>query len=182
MFGKFHFCFSRISGSSASGSSRREKDKKKSSSPAGSGGSDTDTVASSRIDPNENVQIRPSLGVPQDVSGSRQSFRMAMGNPCEFFVDVMWFVLWPLYSQWETSKQFVSNQWKALLQTNALQMEEYCTKWNFGDRMETRRFSLVGNGKINPCAWLLYTQNTKTPYAITRIFRLQIIIWQDKWI
>lgn len=25
----------------------------------------------------------------EDVSGSRQSFRMAMGNPCEFFVDVM---------------------------------------------------------------------------------------------
>ncbi|KRX85212.1 Segment polarity protein dishevelled -like protein DVL-3 [Trichinella sp. T6] len=24
-----------------------------------------------------------------DISGSRQSFRMAMGNPCEFFVDVM---------------------------------------------------------------------------------------------
>ncbi|KAF4530021.1 hypothetical protein B566_EDAN009197 [Ephemera danica] len=27
--------------------------------------------------------------VPEEVSGSRQSFRMAMGNPCEFFVDVM---------------------------------------------------------------------------------------------
>lgn len=27
--------------------------------------------------------------VPDDLSGSRQSFRMAMGNPCEFFVDVM---------------------------------------------------------------------------------------------
>ena len=25
----------------------------------------------------------------EDISGSRQSFRMAMGNPCEFFVDVM---------------------------------------------------------------------------------------------
>ncbi|XP_015124461.1 segment polarity protein dishevelled homolog DVL-3 isoform X1 [Diachasma alloeum] len=25
----------------------------------------------------------------QDISGSRQSFRIAMGNPCEFFVDVM---------------------------------------------------------------------------------------------
>lgn len=25
----------------------------------------------------------------QDLSGSRQSFRIAMGNPCEFFVDVM---------------------------------------------------------------------------------------------
>ncbi|XP_046387676.1 segment polarity protein dishevelled homolog DVL-3 isoform X1 [Ischnura elegans] len=27
--------------------------------------------------------------LPEDLSGSRQSFRMAMGNPCEFFVDVM---------------------------------------------------------------------------------------------
>ncbi|CAH1240154.1 DVL3 [Branchiostoma lanceolatum] len=27
--------------------------------------------------------------MPADLSGSRQSFRMAMGNPCEFFVDVM---------------------------------------------------------------------------------------------
>ncbi|XP_071481928.1 segment polarity protein dishevelled homolog DVL-3-like isoform X4 [Diadema antillarum] len=27
--------------------------------------------------------------VPEDLSASRQSFRMAMGNPCEFFVDVM---------------------------------------------------------------------------------------------
>lgn len=70
-------------GSSASGGSRREKDKKKSSSPAGSGGSDTETVASSRLDPNENSERRPGLGVPQDVSASRQSFRMAMGNPCD---------------------------------------------------------------------------------------------------
>ena len=81
-----------FTGSSASGSSRREKDKKKSSSPAGSGGSDTETVASSRIDPSETGGQRPTLGVPQDVSASRQSFRMAMGNPCEFFVDVMWSV------------------------------------------------------------------------------------------
>lgn len=27
--------------------------------------------------------------VPEELSASRQSFRMAMGNPCEFFVDVM---------------------------------------------------------------------------------------------
>lgn len=26
----------------------------------------------------------------QDLSASQQSFKMAMGNPCEFFVDVMW--------------------------------------------------------------------------------------------
>lgn len=79
------------SGSSASGSSRKDKDKsgKKSSSPAGSG-SDTDTVASARRGPaSENIPPPGTLGVPPDVSGSRQSFRMAMGNPCEFFVDVM---------------------------------------------------------------------------------------------
>lgn len=32
---------------------------------------------------------RPIHQVPDDVSGSRQSFRMAMTNPCEYFVDVM---------------------------------------------------------------------------------------------
>lgn len=32
---------------------------------------------------------RPLNQVPADVSGSRQSFRMAMTNPCEYFVDVM---------------------------------------------------------------------------------------------
>ncbi|XP_045161727.1 segment polarity protein dishevelled homolog DVL-3-like isoform X3 [Mercenaria mercenaria] len=79
---------SSCSGSSASGSSRREKDKKKSSSPAGSGGSDTETVASSRIDPSEVGGQRPGLGVPQDVSASRQSFRMAMGNPCDSVMDL----------------------------------------------------------------------------------------------
>lgn len=35
---------------------------------------------------------RPLNQVPDDMSGSRQSFRMAMTNPCnmsEYFVDVM---------------------------------------------------------------------------------------------
>ena len=76
-----------ITGSSASGSSRKDKDRKKTS-PHGSGGSDTETVASSRLDGSE-AGPKPGLGVPQDMSASRQSFRMAMGNPCEFFVDVM---------------------------------------------------------------------------------------------
>lgn len=31
----------------------------------------------------------PPTGADQDLSASRQSFRIAMGNPCEFFVDVM---------------------------------------------------------------------------------------------
>ncbi|WAR14990.1 DVL3-like protein [Mya arenaria] len=77
------FAMNNFAGSSASGGSRKEKKDKKSS-PMGSG-SDTETVASSRLD----EPPRPGLGVPPDVSGSRQSFRMAMGNPCEFFVDVM---------------------------------------------------------------------------------------------
>ncbi|XP_052759646.1 segment polarity protein dishevelled homolog DVL-3-like isoform X2 [Mya arenaria] len=73
---------SSCSGSSASGGSRKEKKDKKSS-PMGSG-SDTETVASSRLD----EPPRPGLGVPPDVSGSRQSFRMAMGNPCESVMDL----------------------------------------------------------------------------------------------
>lgn len=32
---------------------------------------------------------RPLDQVPDNISASRNSFRMAMGNPCEFFVDVM---------------------------------------------------------------------------------------------
>ena len=32
---------------------------------------------------------RPLDQVPENISASRNSFRMAMGNPCEFFVDVM---------------------------------------------------------------------------------------------
>lgn len=80
-------------GSSASGSSR--KDKGKSGSPAGSGSdSDNASLASAR-----RVTLEPSprniASMPQDLSGSRQSFKMAMGNPCEFFVDVMWPVLGP---------------------------------------------------------------------------------------
>ncbi|KRZ05021.1 Segment polarity protein dishevelled -like protein DVL-3, partial [Trichinella zimbabwensis] len=35
---------------------------------------------------NVNVNVND---LQSDISGSRQSFRMAMGNPCEFFVDVM---------------------------------------------------------------------------------------------
>ncbi|XP_062621432.1 segment polarity protein dishevelled homolog DVL-3-like isoform X4 [Saccostrea cucullata] len=75
-------------GSSASGSSRKEKDRK-SGSPAGSGSdSDNASLASAR-----RVNLVPSprdlSNMPQDLSGSRQSFKMAMGNPCEFFVDVM---------------------------------------------------------------------------------------------
>ncbi|KAL3861791.1 hypothetical protein ACJMK2_007812 [Sinanodonta woodiana] len=76
--------------SAASGGSRKEKDKsgKKSSSPVNSG-SDTDTVASARRGaPSENsITVGRELGnVPPDLSGSRQSFRMAMGNPCNYLI------------------------------------------------------------------------------------------------
>ncbi|KAJ8320484.1 hypothetical protein KUTeg_002071 [Tegillarca granosa] len=81
-------------GSSASGSSRKEKDKSgggKSGSPAGSGGSDSETASLASARRMTPVQMPlVSLGtMPQDLSSSRQSFKMAMGNPCEFFVDVM---------------------------------------------------------------------------------------------
>ncbi|GAB1602178.1 polarity dishevelled homolog DVL-3-like isoform X6 [Argonauta hians] len=80
------------SGSSASGSSEKKKDKekseRKSASPAGSGSSDTDTgsLASARRGAPSERSLPPmprELGqMPPDLSGSRQSFRMAMGNPC----------------------------------------------------------------------------------------------------
>lgn len=37
----------------------------------------------------EKSQVMVPSNVPADLSASQQSFRMAMGNPCEFFVDVM---------------------------------------------------------------------------------------------
>ncbi|XP_071147673.1 segment polarity protein dishevelled homolog DVL-3-like isoform X1 [Mytilus galloprovincialis] len=74
-------------GSSASGSSSR-KEKSQKRSPANSGSdSETASIVSARQPggpPHSNL-----VNLPPDVSGSRQSFRMAMGNPCEFFVDVM---------------------------------------------------------------------------------------------
>ncbi|CAG5129057.1 unnamed protein product [Candidula unifasciata] len=78
------------SGSSASGSSKKDKDK------SGKSGSGSDTDASlinTRRLGAPSAPGAPPLSnlssVPSDISGSRQSFRMAMGNPCEFFVDVM---------------------------------------------------------------------------------------------
>lgn len=88
------FFFNIITGSSASGSSKKDKDK---SGKSGGSGSDTDASLAStrRVGPSAMGApgAPPSTNlatVPQEVSGSRQSFRMAMGNPCEFFVDVMW--------------------------------------------------------------------------------------------
>lgn len=34
--------------------------------------------------------VRELSSVPPELTGSRQSFQKAMGNPCEFFVDIMW--------------------------------------------------------------------------------------------
>ncbi|XP_063410815.1 segment polarity protein dishevelled homolog DVL-3-like isoform X2 [Mytilus trossulus] len=72
-------------GSSASGSSsRKEKSQKKS--PANSGSdSETASIVSARQPggpPHSNL-----VNLPPDVSGSRQSFRMAMGNPCDSVID-----------------------------------------------------------------------------------------------
>lgn len=33
--------------------------------------------------------VRELAAVPPELTGSRQSFQKAMGNPCEFFVDIM---------------------------------------------------------------------------------------------
>ncbi|XP_064643216.1 segment polarity protein dishevelled homolog DVL-3-like isoform X9 [Lineus longissimus] len=108
----------RSSASGSSGKRKGEKDKmeRKSASPGGSG-SDTETasLASVQRAPPVTISEKPSgpipvappvcptvpapptappppgdlANVPEDLSGSRQSFRMAMGNPCEFYVDIM---------------------------------------------------------------------------------------------
>ncbi|XP_066997282.1 segment polarity protein dishevelled homolog DVL-3 isoform X2 [Anabrus simplex] len=50
-----------------------------------SSGSEQSVATTSTTGP----QSQHPLQQTQDLSGSRQSFRIAMGNPCEFFVDVM---------------------------------------------------------------------------------------------
>nr|CAD7416464.1 unnamed protein product [Timema cristinae]CAD7435140.1 unnamed protein product [Timema monikensis] len=52
-----------------------------------SSGSEQSVATASTTGPQS--QTQHPLQQTQDLSGSRQSFRMAMGNPCEFFVDVM---------------------------------------------------------------------------------------------
>ncbi|XP_074654038.1 segment polarity protein dishevelled homolog DVL-3-like isoform X2 [Tubulanus polymorphus] len=84
-------------GSSASGSSGKHKKEKveklerKSASPGGSGGSDTETASLASVQrvappippPPPAPVVPPGEDVGEDLSGSRQSFRMAMGNPSE---------------------------------------------------------------------------------------------------
>ncbi|XP_067140548.1 segment polarity protein dishevelled homolog DVL-3 isoform X2 [Centruroides vittatus] len=91
-------------GSSNGGDPSKEKDK--SASPGGSdseaasqrsggcrGSSAGEGVGSSSSEQSINTtasqEVRRIDSVPPDLAGSRQSFRMAMGNPCEFFVDVI---------------------------------------------------------------------------------------------
>lgn len=94
-----------IAGSSNGSNGKKEKTDRKSASPANSasdsesqqgrraGSSGSEHSVSTSVSQQQQAMAR-QLGqletVPQDISGSRQSFRMAMGNPCEFFVDVMW--------------------------------------------------------------------------------------------
>ncbi|XP_033102790.1 segment polarity protein dishevelled homolog DVL-3-like isoform X6 [Anneissia japonica] len=87
-------------GSGGSSGSGKSQEKSKSHSKGSESGSESDlTLNASRPgstqgeNPPVQVPVPPpprQLGqMPVDLSGSRQSFRMAMGNPCEFFVDVM---------------------------------------------------------------------------------------------
>ncbi len=83
-------------GSSASGGSDRRKDREKNGdrkSPIESGGSETETASVVRATNMADRQLPPPprdlTQQNQELNASRQSFRMAMGNPCEFFVDVM---------------------------------------------------------------------------------------------
>lgn len=64
----------------AAGSGRRSGGSRSRSS-----GSEQSVATTSTAGP----QSQHPLQQTQDLSGSRQSFRIAMGNPCEFFVDVM---------------------------------------------------------------------------------------------
>lgn len=51
----------------------------------GAGSSGSDRSANTRV-----TQDVPRLdSIPPELSGSSQSFRAAMGNPCEFFVNVI---------------------------------------------------------------------------------------------
>ncbi len=96
-----------FTGSSASGGSQRQGVQKNngktaervSPSPGGSGGSGSEvgSTVSARQLPGGVPPPDRSLPPPprdlsasnQELSASRQSFRMAMGNPCEFFVDIL---------------------------------------------------------------------------------------------
>ena len=80
-----------FAGSSASGGSDRRKDREKNGK-SESGGSETETGSVVRAAPSERSLPPPPrdlTNTTQELNASRQSFRMAMGNPCEFFVDVM---------------------------------------------------------------------------------------------
>lgn len=83
-------------GSSNSSDRRKEKCPETKTSPLGSG-SDSEVQSQRSVQRggigssgSEQSVIQNRLDtLPADLSNSRQSFRMAMGNPCEFFVDVM---------------------------------------------------------------------------------------------
>ncbi|XP_066296481.1 segment polarity protein dishevelled homolog DVL-3-like isoform X3 [Branchiostoma lanceolatum] len=89
-------------GSSGSNRSGKRSTKGDGGNKSGGSGSESDgTSKRSRAPSERSLPPLPPLppplppkpgqlaAMPADLSGSRQSFRMAMGNPCEFFVDVM---------------------------------------------------------------------------------------------
>ncbi|XP_078615451.1 segment polarity protein dishevelled homolog DVL-3-like isoform X19 [Branchiostoma floridae x Branchiostoma japonicum] len=89
-------------GSSGSNRSGKRSTKGDGGNKSGGSGSESDSTSKRSRAPSERSlpplpplppPLPPKPGqlaaMPADLSGSRQSFRMAMGNPCEFFVDVM---------------------------------------------------------------------------------------------
>ncbi|XP_054159003.1 segment polarity protein dishevelled homolog DVL-3-like [Oppia nitens] len=56
----------------------------------GGGGGTSSTHSGTTINTTRDTEKQQQMdGQSSDINGSRQSFRMAMGNPCEYFVDVM---------------------------------------------------------------------------------------------
>uniref|UniRef100_A0A8C0IIP7 Dishevelled segment polarity protein 3 n=1 Tax=Bubo bubo TaxID=30461 RepID=A0A8C0IIP7_BUBBB len=95
--GSQHSEGSRSSGSNRSGSERRKEREKTGESKSGGSGSESDHTTRSSMRRERAATMGPPgappgrdlASVPPELTASRQSFRMAMGNPSEFFVDVM---------------------------------------------------------------------------------------------
>lgn len=55
----------------------------------GTGNGNGSSNGSDRSSGTQTAAAAAAVGQAKDIAGSRQSFKMAMGNPCEMFVDVM---------------------------------------------------------------------------------------------